>query len=39
VKDAIKAMGPEGGFMLSPANFHPEISVECLKCMIEASIK
>ena len=37
VKDAIKAMGPKGGFMLSPANFHPEISIECLKWMIEAT--
>ena len=37
VKDAIKAMGFEGGFMLSPANFHPEISVERLKWMIEAT--
>ena len=39
VKDAIKAMGPRGGFMLSPANFHPEISIECLKWMIEATKK
>ncbi|MFW9897817.1 MAG: uroporphyrinogen decarboxylase family protein [Candidatus Thorarchaeota archaeon] len=39
VKDAIKAMGPKGGFMLSPANFHPEISIECLKWMIEATKK
>ena len=37
MKDAIKAMGPGGGFMLSPANFHPEISIECLKWMIEAT--
>jgi len=39
VKDAIKAMGPGGGFMISPANFHPEISVERLKWMIEATKK
>jgi len=37
VKDAIKAMGPGGGFMVSPANFHPEISIKCLKWMIEAT--
>ena len=39
VKEAIKAMGFGGGFMLSPANFHPEISVERLKWMIEATKK
>ncbi len=39
VKYAIKAMGADGGFMISPANFHPEISIECLKWMIEATIK
>lgn len=37
VKTAIKAMGKGGGFMLSPANFHPEISVERLKWMIETT--
>ena len=36
VKNAIKALGHGGGFMLSPANFHPGISVEHLKWMIEA---
>ena len=36
VKNAIKAMGKDGGFMLSPANFHPEISVERLEWMINA---
>jgi uroporphyrinogen decarboxylase len=39
VQDAIKAMGYGGGFMLSPANFHPDMSVECLNWMIEASKK
>ncbi|MFX0000344.1 MAG: uroporphyrinogen decarboxylase family protein [Candidatus Hodarchaeota archaeon] len=39
VKDAIKALGSEGGFMLSPANFHPEISVDRLKWMIEATLE
>jgi uroporphyrinogen decarboxylase len=39
VKTAIKAMGKDGGFMLSPANFHPEISVERLEWMIEATKK
>lgn len=37
VKNAIKALGHGGGFMLSPANFHPQISVDRLKWMIEAS--
>ncbi len=39
VKYAIKKLAPGGGFMVSPANFHPEISIECLKWMIEATIK
>jgi uroporphyrinogen decarboxylase len=37
VRDAIKAMGYGGGFMISPANFHPTISPERLKWMIEAT--
>jgi len=37
VKYAISAMGHGGGFMLSPANFHPKISVERLKWMIETT--
>ena len=37
VKDAISAMGHGGGFMVSPANFHPKISVERLKWMIETT--
>lgn len=37
VKSAIKALGYGGGFMLSPANFHPNISVKRLKWMIEAT--
>ena len=36
VKDAISAMGHGGGYMLSPSNFHPQISIERLKWMIEA---
>jgi uroporphyrinogen-III decarboxylase len=39
VKDAIKAMGHGGGYLLSPANFHPKISPERLKWMIDATIK
>jgi len=39
VKDAISALGKGGGFMLSPSNFHPSMSVERLKWMIEAGIK
>ena len=37
VKEAIKAMGYGGGFMISPSNFHPEMSVERLKWMIDAT--
>ena len=36
VKHVIDALGHNGGFMLSPANFHPAISVDRLKWMIEA---
>ncbi|MHA1886027.1 MAG: uroporphyrinogen decarboxylase family protein [Promethearchaeota archaeon] len=36
VLDAITAMGEGGGFIISPANFHPEISVDRLKWMIAA---
>ncbi|MGV9173345.1 MAG: uroporphyrinogen decarboxylase family protein [Promethearchaeia archaeon] len=39
VKTAVKALGPNGGGMLSPANFHPEISVKNLEWMIEAGKK
>ncbi|MBY8987894.1 MAG: hypothetical protein KGD61_05520, partial [Candidatus Lokiarchaeota archaeon] len=39
VKHAIKALGPNGGAMISPANFHPQISVERLRWMIEAANK
>ncbi|MHA2393911.1 MAG: uroporphyrinogen decarboxylase family protein [Promethearchaeota archaeon] len=35
VKSAIKALGHGGGYMLSPANFHPGMSVKRLKWMIE----
>jgi len=31
VLDAINAMGKGGGYMLSPSNFHPQISVDRLK--------
>ncbi len=37
VKEAIRAMGHGGGFMISPANFHPEISIERLTWMIESA--
>ncbi len=36
VQNAINALGHGGGYMLSPANFHPGISVDRLKWMIEA---
>lgn len=39
VKDAIKALGHGGGFMISSSNFHPEISAERLKWMIEFTLK
>jgi len=39
VKYAVYALGPNGGGMISPANFHPQISVERLKWMIEATKK
>ena len=39
VHNAIKAMGHGGGFMLSPANFHPSISVKRLRWMIQAANK
>lgn len=39
VKLAIKALGPNGGAMISPANFHPGMSVERLRWMIEAANK
>jgi uroporphyrinogen decarboxylase len=39
VKDVIKKAAPGGGFMLSPANFHPEISVKRLEWMIETGKK
>ena len=37
VANAINAMGKRGGFMISPANFHPNITVDRLKWMIEAA--
>jgi uroporphyrinogen decarboxylase len=37
VKSAINALGHGGGYMLSPANFHPGMSVKRLKWMIEAA--
>jgi uroporphyrinogen-III decarboxylase len=39
VKDAIDAMGYKGGFMLSSSNFHPGMSIDRLKWMIEAGKK
>jgi uroporphyrinogen decarboxylase len=35
----VDAMGKGGGFMISPANFHPNITVDRLKWMIEAANK
>ena len=37
VQDAISALGKNGGFILSPTNSHPAISLERLKWMIEAT--
>ena len=37
VRNAIEAMGHGGGFMISPANFHPIMSVERLEWMIETT--
>ena len=39
VKQAVKSLGPNGGAMISPANFHPQISVDRLRWMIEAAKK
>ncbi|MFX1329181.1 MAG: uroporphyrinogen decarboxylase family protein, partial [Promethearchaeota archaeon] len=39
VKSAIRAMGFGGGFLLSPANFHPTMSPKRLKWMIEVANK
>jgi len=39
VANAINAMGKGGGFMISPANFHPNMTVDRLKWMIEAANK
>ncbi|TFG27422.1 MAG: hypothetical protein EU532_07445 [Promethearchaeota archaeon] len=36
VKNAIKALGNGGGFMLSSSNFHPGMSLDRIKWMIEA---
>jgi len=36
VLNAITAMGEGGGFIISPSNFHPEISVDNLRWMIDA---
>ncbi len=38
VKSAIKAMGKGGGFMLSPSNLHPKMSLERIKWMVEAGL-
>ena len=39
VKNAIKALGNGGGFMLSSSNFHPGMSLDRIKWMIEAGKK
>ncbi|MFX0071483.1 MAG: uroporphyrinogen decarboxylase family protein [Candidatus Hermodarchaeota archaeon] len=39
VTEAIKALGQGGGFMISPSNFHPEISIDRLKWMVEYTKK
>jgi len=37
VKHAIKALGPGGGYMLSPSNSHPAMSYQRIAWMIEAT--
>ena len=39
VKDAIKAMGHGGGFMISPSNFHPDMKIDRLKWMVDAALR
>jgi len=39
VKYAIKALGPEGGYILSPSNSHPLMTYKHIKWMIEATKK
>ncbi|MHA1490598.1 MAG: uroporphyrinogen decarboxylase family protein [Promethearchaeota archaeon] len=39
VKYAIKALGPGGGYILSPSNSHPAMSYQRVKWMIEATKK
>jgi len=39
VKNAIKIAGRGGGYIISPANMHPGISVENLKWMVDATRK
>jgi uroporphyrinogen decarboxylase len=39
VKDAIKALGHRGGFMISSSNFHPGMKIDQLKWMVEAGLR
>jgi uroporphyrinogen decarboxylase len=39
VKHAIKNLGPGGGYMLSPSNSHPAMSLKRIQWMIEATKK
>ena len=39
VKYAIKALGPGGGYILSPSNSHPAMSLQRIKWMVEATKK
>lgn len=39
VKKALKIAGPGGGYVVSPANMHPDVKVQNLKWMIEATKK
>ncbi|MFX1523920.1 MAG: uroporphyrinogen decarboxylase family protein [Promethearchaeota archaeon] len=39
VKLAIRALGPNGGYILSPSNSHPAMSYQRIKWMIEATIR
>jgi hypothetical protein len=39
VKDAIKALGHGGGFMISSSNFHPGMKIDRIKWMVEAGLQ
>ncbi len=39
VKHAIRSLGPGGGYVLSPSNSHPAMSLQRIKWMVEATKK